>query len=77
MNNKFNNLTQEQKSVYASDKLEAMHFFAHKRLQETELEMEGIIPSMLNEDQLKKIYASQIKEIEIINYLFELVELNY
>ena len=75
--NKFNNLTKEQKSVYASDKLEAMHFFAHKKLQETELEMEGIIPSLLSEDQLKSVYASQVKEIEVINYLFKLVEENY
>jgi len=75
--NKFNNLSDDQKSVYASNKLEALHFFAHKKLQELELEYEGVIPSKIDTETLKKNIESQMREVEVLNYIYSLIEKDY
>lgn len=74
---KFNTLSKEAKDLRAANKLEAMTFFAHKKLQELELEIEGVISSTISTDILLKSYDSQVKEIEVLNHIFELIENNY
>jgi len=74
---RFNQLNRAQLNERASNKLEAQLFFAHKELQEIELEIEGVIPSTLDNDQLRKIHSSQRNEIQTLTYIFSLIENKY
>ena len=67
-------LTKEQLLQRASNKLEAQLFFAYKSLQEIELEVEGVIPSKIANDILRKNYQAQCNEVQTLTYLFEIIE---
>jgi len=67
----------KQLAMSASDKLEAQLFFANKLLQEYELNLAGVIPTKLDNDLILKMIKSQKKEIDVLSYMFNLVELSY
>tara|TARA_R110000772_G_scaffold74599_2_gene162469 strand:+ start:8329 stop:8586 length:258 start_codon:yes stop_codon:yes gene_type:complete len=67
-------LTKDQLLQRASNKLEAQLFFAYKSLQEIELEVEGVIPSKIANDILRKNYQAQCNEVQTLTYLFEIIE---
>jgi len=64
-------------AMKASDKLEAQLFFANKLLQEYELNLAGVIPTKVDDDIILKMIKSQQKEIDVLSYMFNLVELSY
>jgi len=67
----------KQLAMAASDKLEASLFFANKMLQEYELNLAGVIPTKVDNDMVLKMIESQKKEIDVLSYMFNLVELSY
>ena len=67
-------LTTDQLLERASNKLEAKLFFAYKSLQEIELEIEGVIPSKMSNDILRRNYQAQSNEVQTLTYLFEIIE---
>jgi len=64
-------------AIRASDKLEAQLFFANKLLQEYELNLVGVIPTKIAHENVLKMIKSQRKEIDVLTYMFNLVELSY
>ena len=70
-------LTKEQLNERCSNKLEAQLFFAHKKLEQFELELAGVIPTKINADDLQRCISSQKIEVEVLNHIFELIELSY
>ena len=71
------NANTKELAIKASDKLEAQLFFANKMLQEYELNLAGVIPTKIDHDDVLKMIKSQRKEIEVLSYMFNLVELSY
>jgi hypothetical protein len=67
-------LTTDQLLERASNKLEAKLFFAHKSLQEIELEIEGVISSKMSNDILRKNYQAKSNEVQTLTYLFDIIE---
>ena len=67
-------LTTDQLLERASNKLEAKLFFAHKSLQEIELEIAGVIASKISNDILRKSYQAQSNEVQTLTYLFDIIE---
>lgn len=67
-------LTTDQLLERASNKLEAKLFFAHKSLQEIELEIEGVISSKMSNDILRRNYQAQSNEVQTLTYLFDIIE---
>ena len=77
MSTKFKTLTKEQLNERSSNKLEAMLFFAHKRLQKYELQLEGVIPTKMDVEATRGLVKSQEQEIEVLNNIFDLIEKSY
>lgn len=74
---KFKTLTQDQLNERSSNKLEAQLFYAHKKLEEYELQLEGVIPTKMDEEAIQLMIKSQIQEIEVLTSIFDLIEKNY
>tara|TARA_R110001592_G_scaffold204577_1_gene454653 strand:+ start:25284 stop:25496 length:213 start_codon:yes stop_codon:yes gene_type:complete len=70
-------MTTEKIALRASDKLEAQLFFANKKLEEYELYLAGVIPTNIDSEDIEKMIKSQKSEIEVLSYMFNLVELSY
>lgn len=70
-------LSIEQIQQRASDKLEAKLFYAIKDLQEINLEIDGVLPSILSTDQLLTQKAAQENEILVLEHIFTLIEKSY
>lgn len=71
------NANTKELAIKASDKLEAQLFFANKLLQEYELNLAGVIPTKVDNDIVLRMIKSQQKEIDVLSYMFNLVELSY
>ena len=67
-------MTQRQLALRASDKIEVKLFYATNKLHEYELMKDGLIPNVIDEETLEKQIESQKREIEVLNYIFELIE---
>jgi hypothetical protein len=70
-------LSKQQLATRASDKIEAQLFFANMKLQEYELNLSGVIPTLVDEDSIQKQIKAQKNEIDTLSYIFNLVELSY
>lgn len=70
-------LSKQQIATRASDKIEAQLFFANMKLQEYELNLAGVIPTLVDEDSIQKQIKAQKNEIDTLSYIFNLVELSY
>ena len=70
-------LSKQQIATRASDKIEAQLFFANKKLQEYELNLSGVIPTLVDEDSIQEQIKAQKNEIDTLSYIFNLVELSY
>ena len=69
-------LNNEQLQERASNKLEAKMFFAVKKLEEIRLEVEGVIPSKIGTDLLKRSLISQSHEVQVLNYMMQKINKN-
>lgn len=67
-------MTPEQIALRASDKLEVKLFYATNKLHEYEMIREGIIPNVIDEETVLKQIESQKIELEVLNYIFDLIE---
>lgn len=61
-------------AIRASDKIEAKLFYAEKRLQELELQFEGIIASKLDREQIADSIVAQQSEVATLKFIDELVQ---
>lgn len=59
----------EELQQRASDKLEAKSFYEYKKLQEYQLMAEGIIPALVDHEQVLRDLEAQKREVEVYNYL--------
>lgn len=69
-----NNYDQKFLAVRASDKIEAQLFYAEKRLQELELQFEGIIACKLDREQIVESIFAQKNEVATLRFIDELVQ---
>ena len=74
---KFKTLTQDQLNERSSNKLEAQLFYAHKKLEEYELQLEGVIPTKMDEEAVQLMIKSQMQEIEVLTNIFDVIEKSY
>lgn len=62
-------MTIEELQQRASDKIEAKQFYVYKKLQEYQLMAEGIIPAIVDHEQVLRDLEAQKKEVEVYIYL--------
>ena len=62
-------LTEAQIRERALNKIYAKSFFAVNKLKEILLEVEGVIPSKLGNDILRRNYESQSNEVLVLDYI--------
>ena len=69
-------LNNNQLKERASNKLEAKMFFAINKLEEIRLEIEGVIPSKIGTDILKRNFSSQSYEVQVLRYMMQKINEN-
>ena len=69
-------LNNNQLKERASNKLEAKMFFAINKLEEIRLEIEGVIPSKIGTDILKRNFSSQSYEVQTLRYMMQKINEN-
>lgn len=65
----YSELDQKQIAARASDKIEAKLFYAFKRLEELELMYEGIIPALVEQEQVVRDIAAQKREVDTLMFM--------
>lgn len=71
---KQSNLTDRQVAMRASNKIEAKLFYAYKRLEELELQCEGVITTVLEQDEIVDSIISQKREVDVLCFIDELIQ---
>ena len=66
-----NILSNEQLQERAVNRVYSKQFFAINKLEEIRLEVEGVIPSKIGTDILKRNYSSQSHEVQVLKYLMD------
>tara|TARA_R110002096_G_scaffold368745_2_gene562016 strand:+ start:1470 stop:1868 length:399 start_codon:yes stop_codon:yes gene_type:complete len=64
-------LSNEQLQERAVNRVYSKQFFAINKLEEIRLEVEGVIPSKIGTDILKRNYSSQSHEVQVLKYLMD------
>jgi hypothetical protein len=64
-------LSNEQLQERAVNRVYSKQFFAINKLEEIRLEVEGVIPSKIGTDILKRNYSSQSQEVQVLKYLMD------
>lgn len=67
-------LNTRQLAARASDKIEAKLFYAEKRLQELELQFEGIIACKLEKEQIAESIVAQRREVDTLMWIDDLIQ---
>jgi hypothetical protein len=62
-------LTEAQIRERALNKIYAKSFFAVNKLKEILLEVEGVIPSKISNDILRRNYEAQNNEVLVLDYI--------
>lgn len=70
---KLSNWAHDQIVSRASDKLEGQLFFAFKKLEELELQRDGVLFSEFEIERIESMLDSQRREIDVLNFMYELV----
>ena len=61
-------------AVRASNKIEAKLFYAYKKLEELELQYEGVIPTKLDPEQVAESISAQQREVDALRFIDELIQ---
>lgn len=67
-------MNRRESAVRASNKIEAKLFYAYKRLEELELQYEGIITTKLEPEQVASSIEAQKKEVDTLSFIDELIQ---
>ena len=67
-------MNRRESAVRASNKIEAKLFYAYKRLEELELQLEGVITTKLDPEQVAASISSQKKEVDALRFIDELIQ---
>ena len=67
-------MNRRKAAIRASNKIEAKLFYAYKRLEELELQLEGVIPTKLGPEQVADSISSQKKEVDALRFIDELIQ---
>lgn len=67
-------MNRRKSAIRASNKIEAKLFYAYKRLEELELQLEGVIPTKLEPEQVADSISSQKKEVDALRFIDELIQ---
>lgn len=67
-------MNRRESAIRASNKIEAKLFYAYKRLEELELQLEGVITTKLDPEQVAASISSQKKEVDALRFIDELIQ---
>ena len=67
-------MNRRESAIRASNKIEAKLFYAYKRLEELELQYEGVITTKLEPEQVASSISSQKKEVDALRFIDELIQ---
>lgn len=68
------NLTEKQIAERASNKVEALLFYAYKTAEELELKRDGVLMCKLDQEQIEDSLRAQKAEIDSLRFLDKLVQ---
>lgn len=67
-------MNRRESALRASNKIEAKLFYAYKRLEELELQYEGVITTKLEPEQILDSIISHRKDVDALRFIDEAVQ---